>query len=501
MESETTEVTQEDPKGCLVIMGGGAVPTEVQKRTLELAGGAKAKVLVIPQATLQRRLWLREADWWKKAGAGDVAILYLSDPEKAVEAVMNADLVWLAGGNQNRLVNALKGTGVPEALNRRYREGAVIGGASAGAAVMSKFMLSTDGLSEGLGLWPDAIVDQHFLARSRFNRLLEAVIDRPELIGVGIDEKTAVFLHGKSFEVVGDSSVLVLDARKAKIENGEVKDIVMHVLRAGRLTIEILGPVKDCFDPGGSVHLEARATVCKDSKVDKVEFIADDKTVAGDTEAPYVFDWAGPEEGRHTVKAKVYDSKGRTSESLPVTFFVGMRALERFVTRSINDAEEIEDGSMDIDSSDLDLINDGRRGAQIVGIRFTDIPITRGSRIKKAYLQFTADKIKTKPTRLVIHAETTPYFVRWFAPDKHNISRRKRTWASVEWSPEPWNVIGERSEKQRTPDVSALIQEVIAKPDWQEGNALVFIVTGSGERCAVSYDGDQQNPPVLYIEY
>jgi cyanophycinase len=505
MEFETTEVTQEDPKGHLVIEGGGgaAAEMEITKRTLELAGGKKAKVLVIPQAS-SRNYGLDAADRWKKAGAGDVAILDLSDPEKAVAAVMNADLVWMSGGNQRRLMHALKETGVPEAIRRRYREGAVIGGTSAGAAVMSKFMLSGDGIEEGLGLWPEAIVDQHFLARYRFNRLLRAVLDRPELIGVGIDERTAVFFHGKSFEVVGDSSVLVLDARKAKFENGVVTDVVLHVLRSRRLTIEITGPVKDCFDPGESVLLEAKATAYEGSKVRTVEFIADGKTIASDTDAPYVFNWAGAEEGRHTIKAKIYDSKGRTKESLPVTIFVGMRALERFVTRSFNDAEEFADGSMHLKSTDLELINDGRRserGDQVVGMRFTDIPIPQGAQIKKAYVQFTADEVTTKPTSLVIHAETTTYYRPRFQMVKHNISSRKRTKASVKWSPEPWNVEGERSEKQRTPDLSALIQEVIAQSDWQEGSSLVFIITGSGERCAVSYDGKPSGAPVLYTEY
>ena len=71
----------------------------------------------------------------------------------------------------------------------------------------------------------------------------------------------------------------------------------------------------------------------------------------------------------------------------------------------------------------------------------------------------------------------------------------------MKWSPEPWNVRGKRSEKHRTPDLSSLIQEVVAQPDWQEGNALVLIVSGSGKRVAESYDGDQQNAPLLFIEY
>jgi hypothetical protein len=252
------------------------------------------------------------------------------------------------------------------------------------------------------------------------------------------------------------------------------------------------------------VPLKAKATASADARVLRVEFLIDGVSIGVAPEPPYEFKWREAKKGRHILSAKVYDSTGRTEESLPVTIFVSMRALERFVTRSIDDAEEFADGSMHLKSTDLELINDGQRserGDQVVGMRFTDFPIPHGAQIKKAYLQFTVDEVRTKPTSLVIHAETTPYYRPWFAMVKHNISSRKRTKASVKWSPEPWNVIGERSEKQRTPDLSALIQEVIAQSDWQEASALVFIITGSGERCAVSYDGDQQNAPVLYIEY
>ncbi len=488
-------------KGKLVLVGGGGVTMEMRKRTLELAGGGKAKVLVIPQTQEWADGGQAKANTWKKVGAGEVAILDLSDTKKAIATVMNADLIWMPGGSKRRLMNILKNTGVPEAIRRRHSEGAVVGGTSAGAGIMSKFMLSDDGINEGLGLWPEAIVATHFLARHRFISLLEAVLDRPGLIGFGIDERTAVFLYGGSFEVIGESSILVIDARKAKVENAAATDVVLHVLRSCRPTIEITSPIKDYFDMGESVLLEAKATAYEDSKVRTVEFIADGKTIASDTDAPYVFNWAGAAEGRHTIKAKIYDSKGRTKESFPVTIFVDMRALERSVTHSADDAEELANGLMIINSSDLDLVRDNyQRGDRIVGIRFEDIRIPRGAQIKRAYLQFMVAEVSTEETDLIIHAELAEN-AEAFQNVDHNITFRRKTSALVKWSPEPWNVEGERSEKQRTPDLSALIQEVIAREDWQEGNALVLIITGSGERGAVSYDGDQQNAPLLHIEY
>ncbi len=201
---------------------------------------------------------------------------------------------------------------------------------------------------------------------------------------------------------------------------------------------------------------------------------------------------------------RVHTSTGKQRLSAPVTIFVGVRGFERSIVQFNDDAEELANGRMYLDSSDLDLIHGSYRGGkrydQVVGMRFTDIRIPQGTRIKKAYLQFTVDEVSTGPTALTIHAELAGN-AGPFTDVRHNISSRKRASATVKWSPEPWSVVGQRSEKQRTPDLSSLIQEVIAQPGWQEGNALVLIVTGSGKRCAESYDGDKDGAPMLYVEY
>jgi hypothetical protein len=175
----------------------------------------------------------------------------------------------------------------------------------------------------------------------------------------------------------------------------------------------------------------------------------------------------------------------------------------RFVTRSEDDAEERNDGSMGLDNSDLDMGTGISGKDRVIGIRFTDIRIPIGARIKKAYVQFTAegDPGETRPSDLTIHAELAGN-AETFTYSKHNISLRKRTRASVKCSPQPWNVAGERSAKQRTPNLSSLVQEVVAQPDWRQGNALVFIISGSGgDRDAESYDADKGAAPMLYVEY
>ena len=94
-------------------------------------------------------------------------------------------------------------------------------------------------LGEGLGLWPDVIVDQHYVVRARWGRLLSAVLTHPENVGIGIDECTAVIVTGRSFEVVGKSNVVVIDARKTTRMESKDSDpeaasgVALHVLRAG----------------------------------------------------------------------------------------------------------------------------------------------------------------------------------------------------------------------------------------------------------------------------
>jgi cyanophycinase len=239
------------PKGHLVVIGGGTIPDDVRARTLALAGGGKAIVVVLPQASELPETGPEAVDVWKKAGAAKATAVDVTARAAAIEAVKEATLIWFPGGDQTRLMKALDGTGIPEAILERYQHGATVAGTSAGAAVMSKVMITGNEMdlqaitakktdtAPGLGLWPQAIVDQHFLKRQRHNRLLSAVLDHPQLVGVGIDESTAAVVSGTAFEVIGRSSIVVIDARKAAIapagagEPMAGRNVTVHVLKAG----------------------------------------------------------------------------------------------------------------------------------------------------------------------------------------------------------------------------------------------------------------------------
>ena len=240
-----------EPKGHLVIVGGGGTPDVVLAKAIALAGGPAAKIVVFPQASELAETGDVNVDMWKKAGATDVHWIPLTDPKAAREAVESAAFIWFPGGDQVKLMKAFEGTGVAEAIVKRYQAGAVVGGTSAGAAVMSSVMLTGDadlqsitvGATKtlpGLGLWPQAIVDQHHLKRQRQLRLISLVLEHPTMVGFGIDERTAVILSGGTHvEVIGESTVLVVDARRAKIEprpagqHSAARDITLHVLTAG----------------------------------------------------------------------------------------------------------------------------------------------------------------------------------------------------------------------------------------------------------------------------
>jgi cyanophycinase len=188
-------------------------------------------MLIVPQASsVPEQSGKSSAEFWAKSGVRSVDVLKLDDPKAAAEQVDSADLIWMGGGDQSRLTKALAGTGVPEAIRKRYADGAVVGGTSAGAAVLSSVMITGEAYdlttlkpngtqtAAGLGLWPGAIVDQHFIKRQRLPRLLSAVLDKPELVGIGVDESTGALLSGTKIEVIGASQVIVIDARQAKVQ-------------------------------------------------------------------------------------------------------------------------------------------------------------------------------------------------------------------------------------------------------------------------------------------
>ena len=238
-------------QGPLIVVGGGATVPEITARALELGGGRRAIVAVLPQSSAAPDAGDASVKMWLEAGAAEASKVSFADRDAAAAHLKRATLIWMPGGDQNRFRKAIDGTGLDQVIRERHRDGAAVGGTSAGAAVLAEYMFTGDAdlksltagatvTAKGLALWPDALIDQHFLTRQRDNRLISAVFDRPTLVGVGIDESTAVIVRGRTFEVLGRSSVVVIDARHAqvdKVASGQPvsgRAVSLAVLHAGQ---------------------------------------------------------------------------------------------------------------------------------------------------------------------------------------------------------------------------------------------------------------------------
>lgn len=171
--------------------------------------------------------------------------------------------------------------------------------------------------------------------------------------------------------------------------------------------------------------------------------------------------------------------------------------LDVRVAASTDDAEEAGSGGVSLTSSDLELTNDS--SDQTVGIRFAKVAIPQGAVIKRAWVQFKVDETSTDKTTLSIAAQAADNAAT-FTTSSKNVSSRGRT-SAVAWAPVSWTSLKAASTAQRTPDLSAIIQQVVARPGWTNGNALVLVVTGKGRRVAVAYDGDRAGAPLLHVEY
>jgi len=259
-------------RGTLFIVGGGSQPDALVQRFVDLAGGAgKARIAILPMATSSAAEAGAEKEAQLDSLGADSFVLNFTrahaDDDSLVRKIQTATGVWFPGGDQSLLTAAIGGSAVLRAIHARYDAGAVVGGTSAGAAVMSDAMITgnqyypgiataldsssfsrinrhTIEIVPGLGFVHNAIVDQHFLSRQRENRLISVVLERPTLLGVGIDEGTALEVtpNGK-WVVLGRSAVMILDARRARITSARAP-----VLGATDVKLSLL-PAGSTYDP------------------------------------------------------------------------------------------------------------------------------------------------------------------------------------------------------------------------------------------------------------
>lgn len=173
--------------------------------------------------------------------------------------------------------------------------------------------------------------------------------------------------------------------------------------------------------------------------------------------------------------------------------------FETSVLSTEDDAEERSSGSVALRSSDLELSEDGERN-QTVGLRFTDIDIPDGAVITSAYIEFQSDEASSGSASLVIRGDDSGD-ASAFQHERFDLTSRAMTDASVDWSVSEWSTVGESGSAERTPDLSAIVQEISDRSDWSALNDMAFLIAGSGTRTAESFDGESGAAPKLHIEY
>ena len=249
-------------KGKLVIIGG-VQTSEIVKKYVELAGGENARLIAIPNAGSDPVYWSKEqVKEFTDLGAQADYLLFTretADNESNLKKMDWANAVFFLGGDQSVLTRDMLGTKLLEKVFDIYNNGGVVGGSSAGAAVMSEVMITGNELvnpdsndafitieknnietKKGFGFIKNAIIDQHFLKRKRHNRTISAVIEHPNLLGIAIDESTSIIVYpNDTFEVLGKNQVLVYDATSATNIREDFKgnlgisNMKLHVLISG----------------------------------------------------------------------------------------------------------------------------------------------------------------------------------------------------------------------------------------------------------------------------
>lgn len=261
------------PRGTLLIVGGGSQPHDLVVHFVALAGGpGHARIAILPMASEESVESGKEKKAELDSLGADSFVIDITreqaDADSVVKLINGATGIWFPGGDQVRLVEHLQGSAALRAIHERYRAGAVVGGTSAGAAIMSDSMLTGNQyfpgsaaavdsgstpkrigrqiieVIPGLGFLHNAIVDQHFITRARENRLFSVILERPSFVGVGIDEGTAVQVNpdGK-WQILGKSVAILIDARHASVTPASAPR-----LGAVGLNVSIL-PAGSTYDP------------------------------------------------------------------------------------------------------------------------------------------------------------------------------------------------------------------------------------------------------------
>ncbi len=268
--------------GLIMAIGGAEDKVHdrvILRRFVAASGGAAARIVVLATASEVPETGERYSEIFKGMGAETVDVLRVRIREDAVEAggeafdaIEAATGFFMTGGSQLRISSALGGTALAAALRRRHAEGMVVAGTSAGAAVLSRHMISMGEsggtprrrlvqMAQGLGFAPDLVIDQHFRQRDRLGRLLTALSYNPEPLGVGVDEDTAAMIDADGvLTALGSGAVTVVDASALRFTSS-------HAVQRGQ-PVAMLGLKVDFLTSGCRYDIRRRAGLVPEAAVE-----------------------------------------------------------------------------------------------------------------------------------------------------------------------------------------------------------------------------------------
>jgi cyanophycinase len=239
----------EVPDGSLMIVGGGGFTDEMLNRFVELAGGEEARIVIVPSAEENPQVIDRQdASDFLNAGAESAVVLHTSDrivadSDEFIEPLRDATGIWFGGGRQWRLLDAYTGTKTEQAMREVIERGGVIGGSSAGATIQGDYLvrgnplgnadMMSAGYEDGFCYLPGTAIDQHFTSRNRHPDMVLLKQHLPRLLGVGIDETTALIVTGARAEVIGQGKVFFYDGdsadqagQRTEVASGQAYDLL-----------------------------------------------------------------------------------------------------------------------------------------------------------------------------------------------------------------------------------------------------------------------------------
>lgn len=252
------EAEKIDSKGTLVIEGGGDRIEVILKTIIEYSGGVNSKVLVVPFASgVAEETGIKQSEEFRVLGCKSADYIFCEkdsiDSPSSLAKLDGVTAIFFSGGDQVILSAYLEGTKFLEKIREIYKNGGVVSGTSAGAAIMSRVMLTGEQRSDttnsqifntiekgdvitakGFGFLDNIVVDQHFLKRKRQIRLISVLMDNPGLRGIGIDEETAIVVKSdNTIEVIGDNKAMLFEPYNSVNGSGDLSSFKLTILNPG----------------------------------------------------------------------------------------------------------------------------------------------------------------------------------------------------------------------------------------------------------------------------